>query len=85
MLIVDRLTKSAHFLVVRMTFTMKEFYRLYVWEIVQLQGVLVSMVSNRDPRFTAHIWNSFQRVMGTQLIMSTSFHPQTDGQLERTI
>ena len=85
MLIVDRLTKSAHFLVVRMTFTMKEFYRLYVWEIFQLQGVLVSMVSNRDPRFTTHIWNSFQRVMGTQLIMSTSFHPQTDGQLERTI
>ena len=52
--IVDQLTKSAHFLVVRMTFTLEEFYRLYKREIVQLHGVLVSIVSDRDPRFTAH-------------------------------
>ena len=52
--IVDRLTKSAHFLAVRMTFTLERFYRLYIREIVQLHGVPVSIVSNRDPRFTAH-------------------------------
>ena len=52
--IVDQLTKSAHFLVVRMTFTLEEFYRLYKREIVQLHGVLVSIVSDRDPRFTTH-------------------------------
>ena len=56
--IVDRLTKSVHFLAVRMTFTLKEFCRLYIREIVRLHGVLVSIVSDRDPRFTAHFWKS---------------------------
>ena len=83
--IVDRLTKSTHFLAVRMTFTLKEFYRLYIREIVRLHGVPVSIVSDRDPRFTTHFWESFQRAKGTWLMMSTSFHPQTDGQSERTI
>ena len=63
--IVDRLTKSEHFLAVRMTFTPKEFYRLYIREIVRLHGVLVSIVSNRDPKFTTHFWKSFQKAMGT--------------------
>ena len=83
--IVDRLTKSAHFLAVRMTFTLERFYRLYIREIVRLHGVPVSIVSDRDPRFTAHFWKSFQKTMGTRLTMSTTFHSQTDGQLERTI
>ena len=52
--IVDRLTKSAHFLMVRMTFTLEEFYRLYIGEIVRLHGVPVSIVSDRDPRFMTH-------------------------------
>ena len=56
--IVDRLTKSAHFLAVRMTFTLEEFYRLYIRE-------LVSIVSDKDPRFTVHFWKSFQKAMGT--------------------
>ena len=83
--IVDRLTKSAHFMAVRMTFTLKEFCRLYIREMVRFHGVPVSIVSDRDPRFTAQFWKSFQKAMGTQLSMSTSFHPQTDGQSERTI
>ena len=57
--IVDRLTKSAHFLAVRMTFTLERFYRLYIREIVWLHEVPVSIVSDRDPRFTAHVWKSF--------------------------
>ena len=52
--IVDRLTKSAHFLAMQMTFTMEEFCRLYIPEIIRLHGVPVSIVSDRDPRFTAH-------------------------------
>ena len=52
--IVDRLTKSAHFLTMWMTFTLEEFYRLYIQEIVRLHGVPVSIVSDRDPRFMAH-------------------------------
>ena len=69
----------------RMTFTLEEFCRLYIREIVRLHGVPVSIVSDRDPRFTDQFWKSFQKAMGTQLSMSTAFHPQTDGQSERTI
>ena len=72
--IVDRLTK-AHFLAVQMTFTLEDFGQLYILEIVQLHGVPVSIVSDWDPRFIAHFWKSFQRSMGTQLMMSTAFHP----------
>ena len=63
--IVDRLTKLTHFLSVRMTFTLKELCRLYIREIIQLHGVLVSIVLDRDPRFTTHFWKSFQKAMGT--------------------
>ena len=73
--IVDRLTKSAHFLAVRMTFTLEELCQLYICEIVRLHGEPVSIVSDRDPRFTAHVWKSFQKSMGTQLTMSITFHP----------
>ena len=83
--IVDRLTKLAHFLAVWITFTFERFFQLYIREIFWLHGVPVSIVSDRDPRFTAHFWKSFQQAMGTQLTMSTTFHPQTDGQSKRTI
>ena len=74
--IVDKITKSTHFLVVRMTFTLKEFFRLYLWEIVRLHGVPVSIVSDWDPRVTNHFWRSFQRVMGIQLMMAQLFIPR---------
>ena len=77
--IVDRFTKSAHFLTVRMTFTLKEFCQLYIRDIVRLHGVSVSIVSDRDHRFTTHFWKSFQKAMGTQLTLSTAFYPQTNG------
>ena len=83
--IVDRLAKSTHFLAVRMTFIMERFYRLYIREIVRLHGVPVSIVSDRDSRFTTYFWKSFQKAIGTRLTMSTTFHPQIDGQSERTI
>ena len=77
--IVDRLTKSAHFLALRMTFTLEKFFQLYIQEIVQLHGMPVSIVSDKDPRFTVHFWKSFQKAIRTQLTMSTAFHPQIDG------
>ena len=73
------------FLAVRMTLALERFCRLYIREIVRLHGVPVSIVSDRDPRFTTHFWKSFQKAMGTRLTMSTAFHLQTDGQSERTI
>ena len=72
--IVDRLTKSAHFLAVQMTFTLEEFYRLCIQEIVWLHGVPVSIVSDQDSRFTTHFLESFQRSIGTRLMMITTFH-----------
>ena len=71
--IVDRLTKSAHFLAVRMTFTLERLFWLYIREIVRLHGVSVSIVS--DPRFMVHFGKIFQKAMGTRLTMSTTFHP----------
>ena len=73
--IVDRLTKSAHFLAMRMTFTLEEFCRLYVWEIVRLHGVLVSIVLDRDPKCTTHFLGELLESHGTCLMMSTAFHP----------
>ena len=58
-MMVNRLTQSAHFWVVWMTFTLEEFCRLYIQEIVRLYGVSISIVSDRDPRFTTHIWKIF--------------------------
>ena len=71
----DRLTKSTHFLAVWMTFTLKEFYRLYITKVVRLHGVSVSIVLDRDPKFTEHFWKSFQKAIRAQLKMSTAFHP----------
>ncbi|KAI3740185.1 hypothetical protein L2E82_30607 [Cichorium intybus] len=83
--IVDRLTKSAHFLPIKETDRMEKLARLYLREIVKLHGVPKSIISDRDSRFTSHFWQSLQKAMGTRLDMSTAYHPQTDGQSERTI
>ncbi|KAF5774219.1 putative nucleotidyltransferase, Ribonuclease H [Helianthus annuus] len=83
--IVDRLTKSAHFLPMKETFSMERLAKLYVDEVVSLHGVPLSIVSDRDSRFTSHFWTSFQEAMGTRLNLSTAYHPQTGGQSERTI
>ncbi len=83
--IVDRLTKFAHFLPVRMDYSLDRLAKLYIDEIVRLHGVLVSIVSDRDPRFTSRFWGSLQKALGTKLNFSTTFHPQIDGQSERVI
>ncbi|GJW78402.1 putative reverse transcriptase domain-containing protein [Tanacetum coccineum] len=83
--IVDRLTKSPHFLPMKETYSMEILMRLYLKEVVSRHGVLVSIISDRDSRFTSHFWQSLQKALGTQLDMSTAYHPQTDGQSERTI
>ena len=84
-LIVDRLTKSAHFMPVNVEDYLEKLAQLYVDEIVRLHRVPVSIVLDQDPRFTSRFWPSLQTTLGTRLHFSTTFHPQTDGQSERTI
>ncbi|GJY63489.1 putative reverse transcriptase domain-containing protein [Tanacetum coccineum] len=83
--IVDRLTKSAHFLAIREDYSTKKLAKIYVDEIVARHGVPVSIISDRDGRFTSRCWQTVQKALGTKLDMSTAYHPQTDGQSERTI
>ena len=83
--IVDRLTKSAHFLPIRWGISLEQLAERYMNKIVRLYGVPVSIVSDRDPRFTSRFWGSLQKALGTKLYISTAFHTQTDGQSERTI
>jgi len=83
--IVDRLTKSAHFIPIHTVWTGERLAQVYLGEIVRLHGVPASIVSDRDTRFVSHFWKSLQEAMGTRLDFSTAFHPQSDGQSERTI
>ncbi|GJT01094.1 putative reverse transcriptase domain-containing protein [Tanacetum coccineum] len=78
--IVDRLTKSAHFLPMHEDYKMDRVARLYLNEIVARHGVPILIISNRDSRFTSRFWQSMQEALGTRLDMSTAYHPQTDGQ-----
>ncbi|GKC52431.1 putative reverse transcriptase domain-containing protein [Tanacetum coccineum] len=83
--IVDRLTKSAHFLPMREDDTLKKLTRQYLKEVVSKHGVPVSIISDRDGRFMSHFWKSLNKALGTRLDMSTAYHLETDGQSKRTI
>ncbi|GKE13977.1 putative reverse transcriptase domain-containing protein [Tanacetum coccineum] len=77
--IVDRLTKSAHFLAIREDYSTERLARFYINEIVARHGVLVSIISDRDGRFTSRFWKTLQKALETRLDMSTAYDPQTDG------
>ncbi|GJV97497.1 putative reverse transcriptase domain-containing protein [Tanacetum coccineum] len=85
--IVDRLTKSAHFLPMREDYKMDRLARLYLDEIVARHGVSISIISVRDSRFTSRFWQSMQEALGSRLDMSTAYHPQDRimVKVERTI
>nr|GEY20644.1 reverse transcriptase domain-containing protein [Tanacetum cinerariifolium] len=83
--VVDRLTKSAHFLPIREDDKTEKLARIYINEIVARHGVPGSIISKRNGRFTSHLWQALQEVLGTKLHMSTAYHPETDDQSERTI
>ena len=82
---VDRLTKSAHFIPVKVTYNAEKLAKLYISEIVRLHGVPLSIISYRGTQFTSKFWRALHAELGTRLDLSTAFHPQTDGQSERTI
>nr|GFB39391.1 putative reverse transcriptase domain-containing protein [Tanacetum cinerariifolium] len=83
--IVDRLTKSPHFLPIREDYKTEKLARIYINEIVARHGVPMSIISDCDGQFVSHLWQALQEVLGTKLHMSTAYHPETDGQSERTI
>ena len=81
--IVDRLTKSARFIPVKSTRMAAKLAELYMKWVVRFHGVPKSIVSDRDPLFTSGFWKSLQEALGSGLHLSTAYHPQTDGQMER--
>lgn len=76
--VIDRLTKSAHFIPVQMTMRMDQLVKLYMDNIVKLLGTSISIASNRDSWFTARVWKEFQEAIGIELKFSTNFHPQIE-------
>ncbi|GKF16765.1 putative reverse transcriptase domain-containing protein [Tanacetum coccineum] len=83
--IVDRLTKSAHLLPMREDDMLEKLTRQYLKEVVSRHEVPVLIISDRDGGFTSHFWKSLNKALGTRLDMSIAYHPQTDGQSDRTI
>nr|GEZ75532.1 putative reverse transcriptase domain-containing protein [Tanacetum cinerariifolium] len=83
--IMDRLTISAHFLPIREDYKTKKPARIYINEIVARHGVPVSIILDRNGRCMSHLWKALQKALGTKLNMSTAYHPEIDGQSERTI
>jgi hypothetical protein len=83
-MIVDTLTKSTHFIPIRMMYQVPNIARFFVSKIVRLHGVPKMIISNRESMFTRRFWTSFQEALGTQLNFSTTYHPETDGKIERT-
>ena len=80
---VDKLTKSAHFIPVRDTYDVADVARVFISEIIRYHGVPKKIISDRDSRFTSRFWTCMQTALGTQLNLSTAYHPETDGQTER--
>jgi len=83
--IVDRYTKSTHFLPIKKAFSLNCLAKIYIKEIVRLHRVPSSIMSDYDPRFTSYFWDALQATLGTKLKFSTAFHPQIDGKIKRTI
>ena len=79
----DCLTKSAHFLSVDTRYSARRYAKLYFDRIVNLHGVPLTIISDRGSVFVFHFWEQLQQYLGTSLLRSSAYHPQTDGQIER--
>ncbi|GJP40371.1 hypothetical protein CLOM_g24641 [Closterium sp. NIES-68] len=84
LVVVDRLTKMSHFAPCRTTITAEETARLFISTVGRLHGIPAAIISDRDPKFTSKFWQDMWARYGTRLQFSSAYHPQTDGQTERT-
>ncbi|GJP32570.1 hypothetical protein CLOM_g17192, partial [Closterium sp. NIES-68] len=84
LVVVDRFTKMAHFVPYRTAITAEQTAKLFILTVFRLQGIPKAIVSDRDPIFTSKFWTKMWEQYGTRLHLSTAYHPQTDGQTERT-
>ena len=80
LVVVDRLTKNTHFIPVRDTYEVADVARVFINEIIKFHGIPKKIISDRDPQFTSRFWNCMQSALGIQLNLSTTYHPETDGQ-----
>jgi hypothetical protein len=83
MVVIDRLTSLVHLIPMNTNVTATQVAWLYLSEVIRLHSVLTSIVSDRDSKFTSMFWCELQWLLGTKLLMSTVFHPQTDGATEQ--
>jgi hypothetical protein len=81
--ILDRLTKTAHFITMHTTYSAQQYAELYMDQIVRLHGILKTIISDRGTQLVARFWEQLHECLGTKLIRSSSYHLQTDGQTER--
>ena len=83
MVVVDKLTKEAHFILVKSAYNTDSIAKIFMKNIFRLHGFPKTIVSDRDPKFTSKFWKSLFANLGTKLNFSTAYHPQTDGQTKR--
>jgi hypothetical protein len=83
LVIVDKLTKSDHFIPIRDTYDVTDVARVFLSEVIRFHGIPKNIISDRDSKFTSRFWTSLQLAFGTQLNLSTTYHPETDGKIER--
>ena len=83
MVVVDKLTKAAHFIPVKSTYETGDIAKIFMKEIFKLLGLPNAIVSDRDVKFISNFWKGLFADLGTKLNFSTAYHPQTNGQIER--
>jgi IS30 family transposase len=81
--IVDRLSKSAHFILVNTNYKVQKYAEIYIARVLCLHRVLKTIISDRGSQFVARFWEQLHASLGTRLIHSSAYHPQTDGQTEQ--
>ena len=82
LVVMNRMSKYGHFILIKHPYTIRSITEIFVKEIIILHGVPISIASDRDPTFMSHFWQKLFKLQGTTLNMSTTYHPESNGQTE---